>query len=87
MIVKTREQVTNETSNREETRWTISKSANRKLTSLLHKIVAGLIVCYIPYLAFDHYYYAVIVHREDSKILDSEVIKNNQPSKNISLFK
>ena len=80
LIVKTRKQKnTNETPDSEETRWSISKSVNRKLTSLVHKIVAGLVVCYVPYLAFDHYYYAVIVHREGSKILDSEVKLGNQP--------
>ena len=43
----------------------ISESMSRRMTTLVQKLVAYLLLCYIPYLTWAHYFYAVMIQRQD----------------------
>ena len=51
----------------------ISESISRKMNLLVQKVVTFLLVCYVPYLTWAHYFYAVIIQRTDSEISEFEV--------------
>ena len=54
----------------------LPESLNRKINLLVQRVVGFLVVGYVPYLATEHYYYAVIVNRPNSEVLDAEVMVN-----------
>jgi hypothetical protein len=45
----------------------------RKTNSLVQKVVAFLLACYVPYLIFHNYYYIEIYSRHDVKMTPTEV--------------
>ena len=56
----------------------VSETISRKMTLLVQKVVTFLLVCYVPYLTWAHYFYAVIIQRTDSEISEVEVILMNR---------
>ena len=53
----------------------ISESMSKKMTMLVQKVVTFLLFCYIPYLAWAHYFYAVIIQRDNPEVSENEVKK------------
>ena len=53
----------------------ISEAMSKKMTMLVQKVVTFLLSCYIPYLAWAHYFYAVIIQRDDPEVSENEVNK------------
>ena len=52
-------------------------SMNTKMILMVQRIVFFLVVCYVPFLAWKHYFYSVISKRSPLRILIAEVIPNN----------
>ena len=52
----------------------ISDAMSKKMTLLVQKVVTFLLSCYIPYLAWAHYFYAVIIQRDNPEVSENEVI-------------
>ena len=51
----------------------ISESTSKRMTTLVQKLVAFLLICYVPYLTWAHYFYSIIIQREDPEPSDIEV--------------
>ena len=55
----------------------ISESMSRRMTRLVQKLVAFLLLCYVPYLTWAHYFYAIMIQREDPEPSEIEVSLRN----------
>ena len=51
----------------------ISESMSRRMTTLVQKLVVFLLLCYVPYLTWAHYFYAVMIQRKDPEPSNIEV--------------
>jgi hypothetical protein len=51
----------------------ISEALSKKMTMLVQKVVTFLLSCYIPYLAWAHYFYQVIIQRDNPQVSEIEV--------------
>ena len=56
-----------------ETLNSISESTSKRMTTLVQKLVAFLLICYVPYLTWAHYFYSFIIQRDDPEPSDIEV--------------
>ena len=76
LIWKLKTMRNNANENIEDTTTTHADLTNKKMTLMVQRIVCFVVVCYVPYLSWKHYFYSVISKRHQLNILTSEVKVN-----------